>query len=303
MKDHSIFKGAAGAFLLASASVLAACSSMTGSETEANAVAAAAQAAPDPALDVVIAARSDDDKARDGARNPAETLRFFGLEADDTVVEALPGGGWYTKIILPYVAANGRYAGVNYQEEMFPLIIRNISEERLERLRTWPETFPAQAQEFLGRDDVPVGAFKFGEAPEDMTGEVDMILMIRALHNLNRVGGDYLDTALSEAYALLKPGGVLGVVQHRASEETPDEAATGSRGYLKQSAVIALMDEAGFVFEESSEINANPKDQPTAEEFVWRLPPTLALGDENRDAMVAIGESDRMTLRFRKPAK
>ena len=285
------------ALTFTAAGLLGACSTYDKSGDD---VAAAPQA--DPALDAVIAARSDEDKARDEWRNPAETLRFFGLEADDTVVEGLPGGGWYTKIILAYVADEGAYAGVNYQPEMYPMLLGEISPERMERINNWPETFPARANEFLGRDDVDVAAFRFGDAPEDMYGKVDVALMIRSLHNLNRLGPDYLDPALADLYALLKPGGVLGIVQHRAPEDVSDESADGSRGYLKQSQVIEALENAGFVFEEASELNANPADKPGESDIVWRLPPTLGMGDKNRDEYIAIGESDRMTLRFRKPA-
>ena len=161
-------------------------------------------------------------------------------------------------------------------------------------------TFPVQATEILGREANASG-FNFGAMPEDLKGTVDSILFIRALHNLNRSGDEYFGAALTDAMNILKPGGVLGVVQHRAPEGAADASAIGERGYLKQSHVIAVMENAGFVFEEASEINANPNDVPGDEDAVWRLPPTLGMGDKDRDTFIAIGESDRMTLRFRKP--
>ena len=127
------------------------------------------------------------------------------------------------------------------------------------------------------------------------------MLFVRALHNLSRFSDTgVLDEAIAAAHTLLKPGGVVGVVQHRAPENAPDEWATGRAGYLKPSAVIAMFTKAGFTLDGSSEINANAKDQPTSKDVVWRLPPSYALGPDTRDAMDSIGESDRMTLRFRK---
>ena len=249
------------------------------------------------ALSAVVAARSDEEKARDQYRHPAETMEFFGIAPDMTVVEALPGQGWYSRVIIPYVNANGGYGAVNYQAEMFKAILPNASEERLAQFQTFPETFPAIAAEWGATGDVT--AWSFGEAPEGY--QADAVLFIRALHNLNRSGGAYIDDAIGDAFTALKPGGIVGVVQHRAPETATGAAASGANGYLRQTDVIATFEAAGFVFEEASEINANPADQPGAEDIVWRLPPTLGGGDENKDARIAIGERDRMTLRFRKP--
>ena len=248
----------------------------------------------------VIEARSEEDKARDAYRNPAETLAFFGIAPDMTVIEALPGGGWYTRIIAPYLNEDGAYAGANYQGEMFRMLMPNLDEDRLARFAEFPATFPAKAAEYGATGEVM--AWQFGDAPESVLGSADAYLFVRALHNLNRAGGDYMADAVSEAYDVLKPGGVLGVVQHRAPETAEGDAASGANGYLRQSDVIALMESAGFVFEEASEINANPADQPGPEDVVWRLPPTYGMGDTNKEAFMAIGESDRMTLKFRKPA-
>jgi predicted methyltransferase len=131
--------------------------------------------------------------------------------------------------------------------------------------------------------------------------------MLRALHHFNRLedDGGYLTSALKDTYDVLKPGGVVGVEQHRAPAGNPDAWADGENGYLKQDAVIAAFTAAGFEFVATSEINANPKDQPTEQDFVWRLPPTLATSRDDpglKARMEAIGESDRMTLKFRKPA-
>ncbi len=252
------------------------------------------------ALEEIVAARGDDDKARDQWRHPVETLKFFGVEPDMTVVEALPGRGWYTRIILPYVAEKGRYVGVNYQDGMWPLILPEPTPELVARLSNWTDGFPATTAEFA-EPTTPVAAYEFGAVPDDLAGAVDVVLMIRALHNFNRAGGEYGDEALADAYAVLKPGGVLGVVQHAAPDGAEGAAADGTLGYMSRENVIAMVSAAGFEFEAESEINANPADQPGEGEFVWRLPPTYGLGDQDREKYAAIGETNRMTLRFRKP--
>ncbi|MEN7343119.1 MAG: methyltransferase [Pseudomonadota bacterium] len=269
-------------------------------------VAVEAPAAPaSPDLGAVLSAQPEDMQARYGARNPAETLAFFGIEPGMTVVEALPGGGWYSKILLPYLGSEGKMIGVDYALDMFSLF-GFFSDEALEKKKTWTTDFVAGAEEWRGESGAPVEAFVFGSMPEDYAGSADAVLMIRALHNLNRfeAEGGYLTTALSDAFTVLKPGGTLGVVQHQAAEDMPDDWANGSNGYLKQSAVIAAAEAAGFVFVEASDINQNPDDQPTADDMVWRLPPTLATSREDetlREEMTAIGESNRMTLKFSKP--
>ncbi|MEQ8751494.1 MAG: hypothetical protein RIC52_17140, partial [Amphiplicatus sp.] len=140
-----------------------------------------------------------------------------------------------------------------------------------------------------------------------MKETVDAVLMVRALHHFNRLEeqGGYMTAALKDTMDVLKPGGIVGVVQHRAPEGNADAWATGDNGYLKQDQVIAAFEAAGFELVDTSEINANPNDQPTEEEFVWRLPPALATSADNAELkaqMEAIGESDRMTLKFRKPS-
>lgn len=260
-----------------------------------------AMAADALTLGDVVAARSDEDKARDQWRNPAETLAFFEATPDATIVETLPGGGWYTRVILPFVAKDGRYIGVNYQDEMWPLILPNPTPELVARLSNWTETFPATTAD-AAAPTAPVTAYEFGALPDDLAGDVDVVLMIRALHNFNRAGGAFGEQALADAFALLKPGGVLGVVQHHAPEGADGAAANGTLGYMSRENVIAMVSAAGFVLDGESDLNANPADQPGPGEFVWRLPPTYGLGDEGRDAFAAIGETNRMTLRFRKPA-
>lgn len=299
-------------YLLAgvAATALAACSQEAPVE-ESAAPAETETAAPDePAmtaeekLDAILDAQPDDVKARYKWRHPKETLQFFGVEPGMTVIEALPGGGWYSKILIPYLGVDGRLIGANYAMDMWPLFGSFATEEFLARQRAWTNDWPAQMRE--AAEGADVAAFEFGSLPEDLKGTADVMLFIRALHNMARFEdeGGYLTQGLADAYAVLKPGGVVGVVQHRAPEESSDEWATGDAGYLKQSMVIAKFEEAGFEFVGASEINANPNDQPGSDDVVWRLPPTLGTSREDpelRARMEAIGESDRMTLKFRKP--
>ncbi|MEM8546610.1 MAG: methyltransferase [Pseudomonadota bacterium] len=274
---------------------------------------AAETAAPAPTVDpntermagVLAALPEDSHAARYGARHPAETLAFFGIEPGMTVVEALPGGGWYSQILVPYLGREGKLIGVDYSLEMFPLF-GFFSDEQLEAKKSWTASFIDGAQAWRGDDGALIDAFVFGSRDDRFDDQADAVLMIRALHNLNRfeTEGGFRTTALADAFATLRSGGILGIVQHRAADDMSDEWADGSNGYLKQAAVIEAVEAAGFVFMAAEEINANPKDQPTTEDIVWRLPPSLATSREDetlRAAMREIGESDRMTLKFVKP--
>jgi len=256
-------------------------------------------------LSAILAAQPNAVVARYVYRHPEETLNFFGIKPGMTVVEALPGGGWYSKLLLPHLGTEGQLIGANYPNDMWPLF-GFFSEERIAKLATWTTDWPAGAQEWRGENAASVSAFEFGKAPENFNGTADAVLLIRALHNLARFEdqGGFLTTAIADSYNVLKPGGIVGVVQHHAPDSASDEWANGSRGYLKKSFVIAQMQAAGFEFVASSDVNANSKDQPTAEDIVWRLPPSLRGAKEDAELtakMLAIGESNRMTLKFRKP--
>ena len=256
-------------------------------------------------LSAILAAQPNAVVARYVYRHPEETLNFFGIKPGMTVVEALPGGGWYSKLLLPHLGTEGQLIGANYPNDMWPLF-GFFSEERIAKLATWTTDWPAGAQEWRGENAASVSAFEFGKAPENFNGTADAVLLIRALHNLARFEdqGGFLTTAIADSYNVLKPGGIVGVVQHHAPDSASDEWANGSRGYLKKSFVIAQMQAAGFEFVASSDVNANSKDQPTAEDMVWRLPPSLRGAKEDAELtakMLAIGESNRMTLKFRKP--
>jgi predicted methyltransferase len=273
-------------------------------EAASEVVDSASEMAADVKLTAVLAAQPESIKARYEYRHPQETLEFFGIEPGMTVVEALPGGGWYTKILVPYLGTEGMLIGVDYNPSLYPLF-GMMSDEALAAKDTWPEDWVETARGWFDAPVATIDAYQFGSLSSALDGRVDAVLFIRALHNLARFDdkGDFLSEALADAYRVLKPGGVLGVVQHMAPESAPDAWASGDAGYLKKSFVVARAEQAGFELVDESNVNVNPKDQPTADDRVWRLPPTLAgaqddpeLAEERR----AIGESTRMTLKFRK---
>lgn len=254
----------------------------------------------------VLADQPDEVKARYDARHPYETLTFFGLEPGMKVMEALPGGGWYSKILMPYLGPDTTYTGTQYPNAIWATIFPDADEERLAgfaaRSAGWLET----AEDWGIENGPDIHAFYMTESDQTKSNVFDAALFIRALHNLNRSEAEngFMGATIAETYRLLKPGGVVGVVQHRAAEGTSDSWADGNSGYLKQSYVIAAFEAAGFVLEAESDINSNAADTAVDGDIVWRLPPTLFGTEEDtpeQTAMLAIGESDRMTLRFRKP--
>lgn len=271
--------------------------------------AAVASSAEEPAdasarLDAVLAAQSEEAKARYAARHPKETLELFGVQPGMTVVDTLSGPVWYTGILLDYLGSSGKIIPADYAPEMWTQF-GDYSPNPKEK-ETWTADTVAKLEGTRGADDAQVGAVQYGTVPAELEGTVDVILALRAVHHFMRLeeSGGYMTKALADMNRLLKPGGVVGVVAHRAPEAQSDESTKGDRGYLKQSAVIAAFQAAGFELAEQSEINANPKDQPSETDIVWRLPPTLATSKDNPELkaqMEAIGETDRMTLKFRKP--
>jgi predicted methyltransferase len=251
---------------------------------------------PDAAdRDALVAAtqgphRSEKNVARDLYRHPVETLSFFGLQPDMTVIEILPGGLWYTEIIAPFVAEQGQYVAAWYDLDLpdQPAYRTRGYQTMLDRFEQEADVFgAAKIAKFSPPTSVDLGA----------PGSADMVLTFRSTHGWLREGS--AQAAYAAFFRVLKPGGTLGVVQHRAGARTDSAKFTG---YVPQETVIALAEEAGFVLEASSEINANPNDPADYPGGVWTLPPTLREGDVERARYLAIGESDRMTLRFRKPA-
>ncbi len=291
--------------LLFASAVLAACGQSQVAEEKNVADAAEQTPAEIDALAIVLDAQSDELKARYAYRHPKETLEFVGIEPGMTVVEGLPGSGWYSQILVPYLGADGHLIGADYSLELYPNF-SFVNDEFMANQQNWTTNFPAGAREWGGDNGARVSAFHMGSMPAEFAGTADVVFFPRVLHNLARFEsqGGYLTAALADAYAVLKPGGTLGVVQHEARADTSDEFANGSLGYLKKDFVIEVIEAAGFEFVAESDVNANPKDQPGEGDFVWRLPPTLATSRDNpelRAELEAVGESNRMTLKFRKP--
>lgn len=252
-----------------------------------------AEAARDARLDRLLESdhRSDAHKARDRYRHPRETLAFFGLSPTQTVADIWPGSaGWTTEILAPYLRDHGRYIAAGYDlETETSFKPEPHHREYLAKLAARPDLYDRVLH---GR----VSQCRFDIAP---TGSVDLILFLRLAHVFAR--NDALGGLFAAMFGALKPGGVLGLIEHRApAGQARDPHAL--RGYMHQGHVIDMVCNAGFALEASSEINANPADTADHPLGVWNLPPWLWGGDKDRDKYLAIGESDRMTLRFRKPA-
>jgi predicted methyltransferase len=267
--------------------------------------AAEAQPSASEKLDAVLAAQPEAEKARYAHRHPKETLEFFEIEPGMTVVDTLPGDVWYTGLLIDYLGPEGKVIAADYSAEMWKQF-GEYSPDPKEK-EDWPAKYVAQMEPKRTDGDAAIAAFQYGSVPDDMAGTADVVLMSRAVHHFMRLEdkGGYMTKALADANKVLKPGGIVGVEQHRAPEGNSDKWANGDQGYVKQSAVVAAFEKAGFELVEASEINANPQDKPTEKEFVWRLPPTLATSQKDpalKAQMEAIGESDRMTLKFRKKA-
>jgi predicted methyltransferase len=252
------------------------------------AVAAAADSDPLAAA-IASPSRTAKNVARDVYRHPAETLRFFGLRANQTVVEIWPGRGWYMEILAPYLHDRGKY---------YAALQSSATKEGKE-----DEAF---LRKRMTDDPAHFGKISFTELqPPQQTeicpaGTADLVLTFRNVHNWIEAGTQ--QAQFDAFFKALKPGGVLGVVEHRAKPGASMDEMRKS-GYVDEAYVNKLAATAGFRFEAESPINNNPKDTKDYPEGVWTLPPTLALGDKDREKYVAIGESDRMTLRFVKPGK
>lgn len=223
--------------------------------------------------------RSAANVARDAARHPYETLQFFGIKSDMRVVELAPGGGWYTEILAPYLRKDGK------------LILAGAGTNLKGKLAESPAIY----------DQVSIGEFnpakKIDYAP---AASVDMVLTFRNVHNWMGQSDTAAKAVFQSAFDALKSGGVFGVVEHRLPESAQQDAKGGS-GYVHQAYVIALAHSVGFKLAAQSNINANPKDTANHEGGVWALPPVLTNKEKDKEKYVAIGESDRMTLKFVKP--
>lgn len=234
--------------------------------------------------------RSEINRARDAARHPQKTLAFFEVKPNATVIEIWPGKGWYTEILAPSIKqGGGRYIAAGFPIHSGPQWRRKMQQAFQDYLTMHPTYY--DAVEFSGIG--PPYSWSLGKA-----NSVDTVLTFRNVHNW--VKGGYEQKIFKAIYQVLKPGGVLGVTDHRAKPNTDIETMKKS-GYLTEKLVIELAQEAGFVLESTSEVNANPKDTKDYAKGVWTLPPMLRLGDKDKEKYIAIGESDRMTLKFRKP--
>jgi predicted methyltransferase len=258
---------------------------------------AASDASAEARLEAVLEDQPTAIKARYTFRHPKETLMFFGVKPGMTVADTL-AGEYYSRILLPYLGDEGRLIGVHYAKDHRAIDFKD-KPERMAQHMGWPARFEASSADWRAGSKAAVEAHLLGDLPESLDGTVDVFLMLRAVHHLHKYEDQAatLSNAFADAMRLLKPGGTLGIVQHRAPEDASDEWAKGFNGYVKQSAVIAAAKAAGFEFVASSEVNANPGDVPTEDDYVWRLPPANKSGKNDH-----IGESDRMTLKFRKPA-
>lgn len=244
-----------------------------------------------PSLEAILAGehRSAGNKARDTWRHPRETLEFFGLRPEMSVIEIWPGAGWYTEILAPYLRERGRYIAAHWDPEGEPEFLRNSVRTYREKLAARPDLY----------DRVQIVVL----APPAQTAmvepeSVDMVLTFRNIHNWMANG--QAQSVFDAMYRVLKPGGVLGVVEHRARSDQPQDPLARS-GYVREDHAIGLASRAGFVLEAQSAVNANAADTRDHPGGVWALPPTLRHGAQDRDRYLGIGESDRFTLRFRKP--
>lgn len=233
--------------------------------------------------------RSESFKVRDDQRHPVETLSAFQVGSADTVLEIWPGSGWYTEILAPMLKDDGRLIAAHFPTETD---INYYTTSRMNFVEKLAETPDVYGKVELAQMVPNQGVVGVEEA------SVDRVLTFRNVHNWLRGGNE--QTVFNSFFSVLKPGGMLGVVEHRANEGASREEMLRS-GYVTQSYVIQLAEAAGFELVEAFEINANALDTKNYEGGVWSLPPTLRHGDQDRAKYVAIGESDRMTLLFRRP--
>lgn len=246
-------------------------------------IAGAAQA--DDALKSAIAAdhRAAANTARDVYRHPYETLTFFGIKPTMSVVELAPGGGWYTEILAPYLRDKGHlYGAVGAADSRGGKAFRDrMAADAAVYGKVTPVLFEPPAKIDLGKP-----------------GSADMVVTFRNIHNwLGNGGDDAVVAVFKAAHTVLKPNGVLGVVEHRLPARMEQDAKASS-GYMHEAYVIRMAEKAGFKLAAKSEVNANPKDTADYEKGVWTLPPVLTNKDQDREKYIAIGESDRMTLKF-----
>jgi predicted methyltransferase len=256
-----------------------------------------AEAAPAPAGDARAAIesalagpqRSAENRARDAQRHPLETLTFFGLQPGMKVVELSPGEGWYTELLAPVLCQSGGAVRATIPALDGPGA--KYAKAFMDRVAQDPALFSCvEAVPYTPAPGVEVGA----------AGWADLVLTFRNTHGW--INNNQVDEVYAAVFRVLKPGGIFGVVQHRA-DEGADPKLTSPKGYVAEKYLIELAEKAGFVFVGSSDINRNPRDTHDHPEGVWTLPPNLRLGEVDKAKYLAIGESDRATLKFQKPAQ
>lgn len=233
--------------------------------------------------------RTPQEKARDAFRHPKETLDFFGVKKDSHVVELWPGGGWYTEILAPFLRDSGKLTVTNFDPAKAQGEQKQFAESFDKKLAASPDVYgKVEVRRIAPPNDIVLGS----------DGSADVVLTFRNLHGW--INNGYAKQVFEAAYKVLKPGGTFGIVEHRA-DPGADAKTSAQTGYIPEQAVIDLAQSVGFKLAGKSEINANPKDDHKHENGVWALPPTLRNGDKDRAKYEAIGESDRMTLKFTKP--
>jgi predicted methyltransferase len=225
--------------------------------------------------------------ARDAARHPAEELTFFGVQPNSTVVEIAPGGGYWTEILAPYLYGGGT---------LYAAVPGGTDSDSVREAAAFRARAASNRPVFAHLKITEAGGGKYDIAP---AGTADFVLTFRNIHNWMNEGD--ADQMFAAFYTALKPGGILGVEEHRGRADKPQDPKAND-GYVRQDYAIALAKKAGFELVDSSEINANPKDTKDYAQGVWTLPPTFALGDKDRAKYAAIGEADNFVLKFRKPA-
>ena len=282
--------------------MLAGCAAGSGSGTQAHppsadhaaeraaAERAAAEQATAEILDGILAGtqRSDTNRARDPYRHPKETLLFFGIRPDLRVAEVWPADGWYTEIIAPLVNAHGKYYAAQFAPDPGNPYVTRLLQGFRDKLAARPELYGGVEITSFGRDGGDI-------APP---ASLDLIVTFRNIHNWMAEG--WAPQAFATMYRALKPGGVLGVVEHRGKPGVTQDPLAKS-GYVGEDYAVKLIEAQGFRLQAASEVNANPRDTRDYEQGVWTLPPVYRLGDKDRERYAAIGESDRFTLRFVKP--
>tara|TARA_R110000782_G_scaffold15189_5_gene44568 strand:- start:3517 stop:4326 length:810 start_codon:yes stop_codon:yes gene_type:complete len=244
--------------------------------------------AEDHQLDAAVngANRSVENKARDIYRHPKETLQFFQIKPTMKVLEILPGGGWYTEILAPYLADKGQLTVASFGANNPTKYLANIHNRFIKKIEANPDVY-GKVNVVVMQEDTYLQSI-----PD---ASLDMVVTFRNSHNWIRYGG--IEDIFAAFNRVLKPGAILGVVQHRATKDS-DAKVSAEKGYVPELYLIRLVEDKGFELMGASEINANPKDTRDYSEGVWTLPPSYRLKDVNKDKYTAIGESDRMTLRF-----